>query len=70
MNACCPNCASPAALGTDVASICTECASVSLAGTSFSIPMVIAAAAAAVIVMTVVKRVRRIRGRVGRLAFA
>ena len=70
MNACCPNCSSPAALGTEVASICTECASVSLAGTSFSIPMMMAAAATAMIVMTVAKRVRRSRGRIGRLALA
>ena len=38
MSTCCPNCSS-AAVGTDLASACTECMSVSLAGGSMSMAM-------------------------------
>ena len=43
MNTCCPNCASNSALGNELASVCTECASVSAAGFSFSMPILAAA---------------------------
>ena len=43
----CPNC-SAAALGTDAASVCMECASVSVVGASFNVPMIILAATGAV----------------------
>ncbi len=45
MNTCCPNCASNSALGNELASVCTECASVSAAGFSFSMPILAAGAA-------------------------
>lgn len=61
MTTCCPNCASPSAMGTDVASLCTECASVSLAGTSLSIPVMLACAALAVGVGITLKLIRRQR---------
>ncbi|MEE2681428.1 MAG: hypothetical protein VX641_03550 [Planctomycetota bacterium] len=61
MTTCCPNCSSPAAMGTDVASICTECASVSLAGTSLSIPVMLSCAALAVGVGIAFKLIRRHR---------
>ena len=34
MNTCCPNCASNTAIGNELVSVCTECASVSAAGFS------------------------------------
>lgn len=40
----CPIC-SAAALGNDAASLCTECATATVAGTSFSLPGAIAAVA-------------------------
>ncbi|MAJ46188.1 MAG: hypothetical protein CBC35_02705 [Planctomycetes bacterium TMED75] len=61
MTTCCPNCASPAAMGTDIASMCTECASVSIAGASLSVPTMLACAAFAVGVGLVVNLVRRSR---------
>ena len=47
MNTCCPNCASNAAFGNEIASVCTECASVSAAGFSFSMPLLLAGAVCA-----------------------
>lgn len=61
MTTCCPNCSSPAAMGTDVASMCTECASVSIAGASLSVPTMLVCAALAVCVGLVVNLVRRSR---------
>ena len=40
MNTCCPNC-----VGNDVAAICTETANVSIAGMSFSLPVMVTIAA-------------------------
>lgn len=45
MNTCCPNCASNSALGNELASVCTEYASVSAAGFSFSMPILAAGVA-------------------------
>ncbi len=52
MSACCPNCpATP--LGTEIASICTECATATVGGASFSLPVMIATAiCAAALVLT------------------
>ena len=64
MSTCCPNCSSPAAMGSDLASVCTECASVSLAGASFSLPTFLAGVALAVgvgITLTMVRRWRAAR---------
>ena len=61
MTTCCPNCSSPAAMGTDIASMCTECASVTVAGASLSIPAMLACAALAVCVGVAVKLIRRSR---------
>ena len=64
MSTCCPNCSSPAAMGSDLASVCTECASVSLAGASFSLPTRLAGVALAVgvgITLTMVRRWRAAR---------
>ena len=53
MSTCCPNCAATA-FGTDAASICADCATATVAGTTFSVPMILAAAAgAAAIVLTI-----------------
>ena len=61
MTTCCPNCSSPSAMGTDVASLCTECANVTIAGSSMSIPTLIACAALAVGVSLTLKMIRRAR---------
>ena len=61
MTTCCPNCSSPAAMGTDLASMCTECASVSVSGASLSVPTMLACAALAVCVGLGVNLVRRMR---------
>ena len=45
MNTCCPNCASSTAIGNELASVCTECSSVSAAGFSFSMPILAAGTA-------------------------
>lgn len=46
----CPNCVSSAALGTDAASVCSECASVSVLGASMNAPTLLALAAGTVAV--------------------
>ena len=61
MTTCCPNCSSPAAMGTDIASVCTECASVTIAGSSMSIPVMLACAALAVGVGIAIKMFRSAR---------
>ena len=61
MTTCCPNCSSPAAMGTDIASMCTECASVTIAGSSMSIPTMLACAALAVGVGLAIKMFRSAR---------
>ena len=48
-------------MGTDLASMCTECASVSVAGASLSVPTMLACAALAVCVGLGVNLVRRMR---------
>lgn len=45
MSTCCPNC-SASALGTEAATLCTECATATVAGASFSLPVLIAGALA------------------------
>ena len=61
MTTCCPNCSSPSAMGTDVVSLCSECASVSVAGASISIPAIIVAATLAVTVSAGLLLVRKWR---------
>lgn len=46
MSTCCPNCPATA-LGTETASLCTECATATVAGASFNLPLLIAGALAA-----------------------
>lgn len=73
MATCCPNCSSASVLGTEAASICTECATATVAGASFSLPMVIAAACAAGLGVIAFKMLRRRLGAClesKRLAFA
>lgn len=68
MNSCCSNCSSSATLGNDLASICTECASVSLGGASLS-PMALALGSACVVLVFIVWRSsRRSSRRMTRLA--
>ncbi|MEM1329441.1 MAG: hypothetical protein AAGG07_02650 [Planctomycetota bacterium] len=47
MNTPCPNCSSASAVGSEMISACAECASVTVAGASLSIPGVLVAAIAA-----------------------
>ena len=64
MTTCCPNCSSPAAMGGEIASICTECASVTVAGASVSLPAVVACAALVVtagLLMNMIRRARPVR---------
>ncbi|MBO6514571.1 MAG: hypothetical protein JJ974_11460 [Phycisphaerales bacterium] len=42
MSVCCPSCSSSSVIGTEVASVCTECVSVSAAGMSVSLPILCA----------------------------
>ena len=56
MNTCCPNCASNAAIGNELASVCTECVSLSAAGVSFSMP-ILAAGTACVLVLLLMRSV-------------
>ena len=61
MNTCCPNCASNSAVGNELVSVCTECASVSAGGISFSMP-ILAAGAACVLGLLLMRAVyRRVR---------
>lgn len=46
MSTCCPHC-SAAALGTEAASVCTECATATVAGVSLNLPLLLAGALAA-----------------------
>ena len=55
MNTCCPNC-----VGNEVAAVCTETASVSIAGTSFSLPMMLAVAAGTVAIFCGWQAARRV----------
>ena len=68
MNTCCPNCASSAALGNDLASVCTECASVTLAGTSMPMTGLLLAAACGVVALVAWKTARWSSRRVARIA--
>ncbi len=70
MTTCCPNCSSSAALGNEVASICTDCVSVSAAGASFSLPVVFAIALGAAATYLTVKAARRTWARFGRMTLA
>jgi len=69
MTTCCPNCSSSAVLGNDIASICTECASVSLAGFSMPLTGLLLGAACGVIGLVAWKTARWSSRRVARLAF-
>lgn len=44
MHTCCPSCSSSSAIGNQAASACAECLSVSVAGASLPIGMIVAAA--------------------------
>jgi len=69
MNTCCPNCASSTALGNDIASVCTECASVSLAGFSMPLTGLLLGAACGVCALVAWKTARWSTRRAARLAF-
>ena len=67
MTTCCPNCSSVTALGAESASICTECATVTVAGASLSLPLILAGVLVAGVTAVAFKMLRH---RAGRLAHA
>lgn len=58
MSTCCPSC-SATAVGTEAASICTECATATVAGASFSLPLLFVGILAAGIALTAIRMLRR-----------
>jgi uncharacterized protein (DUF983 family) len=68
MTTCCPNCPSGVALGGDIASVCTECATVTVAGASYSPSMMVLAAAGAVAIVLAAQSLRRVLRQSPRLA--
>ena len=67
MTTCCPNCSATAA-GTDIASACTECMSVSLAGGSMSMAALVAIIGGVFAVSFIARRVTGLLS--GRAAFS
>ena len=61
MSTCCPKC-SASAFGTDAASICTECATATVAGASISLPMIVAGVLAAGVSLMVIRLLVRRSG--------
>jgi len=59
MTPCCPNC-SAQSIGIEAASMCTECASATVAGATFSIPALIAGVVVATLAVFVVRRLARV----------
>lgn len=67
---CCPNCSSATAYGCEVASVCAECISVSVAGASLPIGVLLIAAFVAsvyVVLLKTPRHGRRESGHVSRL---
>ena len=62
MATCCPNCSSSTAIGTDLASACTECVSVSVAGGSMSMTMLVGIAACTIAAVYVGRSIGRLLG--------
>lgn len=58
MHTCCPNCSSSSAIGNQAASACAECLSVSVAGASLPIGLVVTVALAAGVLVFVYKATR------------
>ena len=65
MTTCCPNCSSSAAVGNELASACADCMSVSAAGGSMSMAMLVGLAAGVIGVVYIARSMRRVLG--GRL---
>ena len=61
MHTCCPNCSSSSAIGNQAASACAECLSVSVAGASLPIGLILIVALAAGVLL-VALRAPRYRG--------
>ena len=59
----CPNCSSAAAIGNDVASVCTDCASVSVAGGSLNLPVILFTVVAAASAVLLAGSLRQFFGR-------
>ncbi|MEO1130270.1 MAG: hypothetical protein AAFX05_11275 [Planctomycetota bacterium] len=68
MTTCCPNCSTGVALGGDIASVCTECATVTVAGASYSPSMMMLAVAGAVAIALAGQSLRRVLRQSPRLA--
>ncbi|MHC5028284.1 MAG: hypothetical protein ACYTGR_16150 [Planctomycetota bacterium] len=67
---CCTNCGSTAALGTEAANVCFDCAAITAGGATVSLPWLIVLVAASAIALSFVTRTKpRIKTRCfGRLA--
>jgi phage-related minor tail protein len=65
MTTCCPNCSSSAAVGNDLVSACTDCASIAVAGSSMSMTMIAGIAAGTIAIAIVARMIRHTLG--GRL---
>jgi hypothetical protein len=61
MSTCCPNC-SATALGTDAVSVCADCVTATVAGASFSLPLLVAGAIAAGVAVIAVRLLLRRSG--------
>ena len=62
MTQCCPNCGSAQSLGTEAASICTDCATATVAGASISLPLLFAGALAVGVAVIAFRMLRRRAG--------
>ena len=67
MTTCCPT---PAPVGVEAANICTECATVTAAGASFDLPLILAAAGCTMRITHAWKTIRERRARAPRAALA
>ena len=59
MTTCCPNCSATTALGTETLSACAECASVSIAGGSLPVGLIVAATLGTGALLVIVGAARR-----------
>ena len=58
MTTTCPHCLSEAAVGTQAVSICTDCASLSVAGASIGWPTLVAATIGVVVLAVALRKAR------------
>jgi hypothetical protein len=59
MTTCCPNCSNASALGSEAASLCTECGAATVAGASIDLPLLFAGVFAAGLALLACRALRR-----------